>query len=55
MVADGGAYTTIDTAGATWPNVIMTMFAPQGRAYQVVGIIPGFLARKYTAEFLHVF
>jgi len=56
MVRDGGAYTMVDSLGTAWPGVILVTFQPKGRVYPVVGFPPGlYVARKYDAEFLHIY
>lgn len=52
LQVDGGAYTLQDTLGKYWPGVILVQYRPQGRVYLTAG---NYLARKYDAEFLHVF
>lgn len=56
LQVDGGAYLLVDTLGTTWAGVILIQFSPRGRVCQVIG--PGdffYVARKYHADFLHVF
>lgn len=56
LVADGGAYTLVDQLGTVWTGVILAKFTPKGRVLNVAATIPGvYIARKYDAEFLHIY
>jgi len=48
----GRAGTLVDDLGRSWPGVILRQYRPQGRVCLAVN---NYLARKYDAEFLHVF
>lgn len=56
LQVNGGAYALVDTLGTTWPGVILVQYQPQGRVCRVVGPYGlYYIARRYSAEFLHVF
>jgi hypothetical protein len=48
---DGSARTLVDTLGATWPNVRLESFQPQGRVRRSPA---GVMFRSYQARFLHL-
>jgi hypothetical protein len=48
---DGAARMLVDTLGASWPNVCLISFQPQGRVRQSP---TGVLFRSYQARFLHL-
>jgi hypothetical protein len=49
---DGGQYTLLDNLGRSWSGVILVAFNTVGQARPLVG---GGYAKRYEAEFLHVF
>lgn len=51
LQVSGQPYTLVDTTGTSWTNVIMLTFQPEGRILPTAG---GGVARKYSAEFLHI-
>lgn len=52
LQVDGGAYVLVDTLGRSWGGVILVQYRPKGRVYLTIN---NFLARRYDAEFLHIF
>ena len=48
---DGNAYALVDSFGATWNNVRLDVFTPQGRIIQDT---LGIYYRTYTARFRHL-
>lgn len=52
LQVDGGAYPLVDDLGTTWPGVILVQYQPTGRVFLTVD---NYLARRYRAEFLHVY
>jgi hypothetical protein len=48
---DGNAYQFVDNYGATWNNVVLDSYEPQGRVSQTPD---GFYLRSYIARFQHL-